>query len=351
MPNFDTGHYFLTTLAPIKNGTTPDKRGVSISFTQAVRIQLASLPTALQSPATEEIGINSPFARNRHTHLCRFMVLDDVVYNGRIAQDVIVSSLGGRNPIVPQEVDRLNCAYLMFVADIDAVMEDGAPLPATLSEAEQNKVRDAYALRLWETMELEIREIYDNCVGFENVQDADGFADYIRRCQVETTMPFNDYWLNAPKLKGLSVLAIAALVGIPVVVMLLGLIGWLFHMAQPPILGVFMNWTSGMTILGGLLSSLLAIAIAYAYVMWVGKRPMPPGEYADLPAVLKSLYLQQTFADFAVSAQGNSDAELHEAFGRYLQEHKPDDKSAPTQVPGVIAIDRNEAVLKTNSGT
>lgn len=350
MPNFDTGHYFLTTMAPIKNGTTLDDRNVSISHKQAVRTLLAILPTALQSPATERIGINSPFARNRRTHLCRFMVLDDVVYNGRMPQDVIVSSLAGGNPLVTQKVDRLNCAYLMFVADFDAVMEDGDPLPATLSEDEQNRVRDAYARRLWETMGPEIREIYDNCVGFETVRDAEGFADYIRRCQVETTMPFNDYWLNAPKLKGLSVPGIAALVGIPLVVMLLGLIGWLFHMAQPPLLGFFLNWTSGMTFLGGLLASLLAIAVAYAYAMWTGRQPMPPGEYADLPAVLKSLYLQQTFADFAIAAQGKSDAELHEAFGRYLQEHKPGDKSAPSQKPGVIGIDSRDAVVKASAG-
>jgi len=350
MPNFDTGHYFLTTLAPIKTGTTQDERDLNISYEQDVRTLLAILPTALQSPATEKIGINSPFARNRRTHLCRFVVLDDVVYNGRIRQDVLVSSLAGSDPLVPQKVDQLSNAYLMFVADFDAVMEDGDPLPSTLTEADQNRVRDAYCRRLWETMGKELSEIYDNCVGFDTVKTADDFADYIRRCQVETTMPFNDYWLNAPKLKSLSVPGILALVGIPLIVMLLGLIGWLLHMAQPPLLGFLVNWTSGMTFLGGLVASLLAIAIAYAYAMWTGRQPMPPGEYADLPAVLKSLYLQQTFADFAVAAQGKSDAELHEAFGRYLQEHKPGDKSAPSQKPGVIGIDSRDAVTKASAG-
>ena len=350
MPNFDTGHYFLTTLAPIKNGTALDDRGVCVSYAQRVRTLLAILPTALQSPATEKIGINSPFADNRRTHLCRFMVLDDAVYNGRNPKDAIATALVGKDPIIPQEVDRLNCPYLMFVADFDAVMEEGDPLPAALSEAEQDKVRDAYARRLWETMQSELCEIYSNCTGFETVKDADGFADYIRRCQVETTMPFNDYWLNPPKLNDLSIGRILALVGIPLLVLLLSVIGicpWFYDI---PVLGgvlrSLLGWTSWWTVLGGLLATALGIWLAYRYALKNGQLPMPPGEYADLPSVLKSLYLQQTFSEFAISAQGKSDAQLHEDFGAFLKKHKPEDKMAPSQAPGVISISRDKAIVK-----
>ncbi len=228
MPNFDTGHYFLTTLAPIKHGSASDERGVEVSHIERLRTTLAILPTALQSPATEQIGINSPFARDRHTHLCRFMVLDDVVYNGRPRSDAIVNALTGKDPLVPQKVDRLNCAYLMFAADFDAVKEEGDPLPETLTPAEQDAVRDAYARRLWQTMNLELREIYDNCVGFNEVSDADGFARYLGRCQVETTMPFNDYWIRPPKLHGLPVTGLIALVAVPALVTLIGFLWWLF---------------------------------------------------------------------------------------------------------------------------
>lgn len=338
MPNFDTGHYFLTTLAPIRNGRTVDERGVTVSYQQKVRTLLAILPTALQSPATVKIGINSPFADNLRTHLCRFMVLDDAIYNGRVPKDAIRTAVFGPDPIVPQEVDRLNCAYLMFAADFDAVMEEGDPLPATLSEADQDQVRDAYAGRLWETMESEIREIYGNCVGFEAVGDADGFADYIRRCQVETTMPFNDYWLKAPALNRLSIAGIAALVGIPVLAMLLGLAGWILHRETVPILDYLVGLSSGWTFVGGLVASIAAIWIAYRYAIRIGERPMPPGEYADLPSVLKSLYVQQHFSEFANGMQGKSDAQLHKAFGAFLKKHKPEDKMAPSQTPGVISV-------------
>ncbi len=346
MPNFDTGHLFLSTLAPIKTGTTLDNRGVSVSFEQKLRMALAILPTALQSPATEKIGINSPFARNLRTHLCRFMVLDDVIYNGRVGQNPIITAVKDQNPVDPQAVDRLNAPYLMFAADIDAVTEEGAPLPENLSKEEQDAVRDAYARTLWETMEPEIREIYGNCVGFDEVKDADGFADYLRRCQIETTMPFNDYWLKMPKFHTLPVTGLAALVLVPLAVTLLALAGWLFHTEYVPVLHWFLNWTSGWTFLVGLVVTALAVWAAYSYTINNGNKPLSPGQYADLPSVLKSLYLQQNFADFSVDMQGKSDIELHTAFGKFIDTHKPHNKMGPSQIPGVISIRRKKAISK-----
>ena len=43
--------------------------------------------------------------------------------------------------------------------------------------------------------------IFGHCVGFEGVATADDFHDYITRCQVETTMPFNDYWADGLKFR------------------------------------------------------------------------------------------------------------------------------------------------------
>ena len=346
MPNLDTGHYFLTTLAPIKTGTTLDDRGVSVSFEQKLRMTLATLPTALQSPATEKIQINSPFSRNLRTHLCRFIVLDDVIYNGRESQSAILASIKGSDPIVPQKVDRLNAAYLIFVADIDAVTEDGEALPDNLTEKQQHAVRDSYARKLWDTMEPEIREIYDNCFGFDQVKDANGFANYLRRCQIETTMPFNDYWLTAPKFHTLPVVGLGALVLIPLVTTLLALTGWILRTEYVPVLHWFLNWTPGWTLLGGLVLTGLAIWKALSYVLNNGNKPLPPGKYADLPAVLKSIYLQQNFADFVIDMQGKSDAQIHKAFGEFLDQHKPGDKFKPSQVPGVISMRLKNTISK-----
>ena len=60
MPDLDCGHIFLTTLAPIRTDAADGAAGAS--HRQKVRIALAKLPTALQSPATRtgtRIGIRS----------------------------------------------------------------------------------------------------------------------------------------------------------------------------------------------------------------------------------------------------------------------------------------------------
>ena len=322
MPTFDAGSLFLTFLTPIRLGSTRDLTGASVSFEQRLRIVLALLPTALQSPATQLIGENSPFARNRQTHLCRFMVLDDVVFNGRNPKNAIATSLAGEDPIFPQPVDKLTNAYLLFSADIDAVMDEGDPLPVTLDPARQARVRTAYLRRLWSTMEPELRSIYENCVGFDRVSDADSFARYMARCQIDTTMPFHDYWITPPDLPSLPTKRFIAAVAAPLA---LALLGW----------GA--GWWGGMAIWVGLLLTVAVIYLIYRYVLACGARPLPPEPRGSLPTVLKALYLQQAFADFVIDQQGAAPEDLHRAFGDFLTRHRPGDVMAPSQAPGVIS--------------
>ncbi len=338
MPNFDAGTYFLTSLAPIRAGAAEDEQGRPVSWQQRLREELARLPRADQSPATEG-GENSPFSRNLRTHLCRFVIIDDVVYNGRPPSTALGNSLRGVDPIEPEPVDRLNAAYLLFAAEFDAVTEEGAPLPTELTESAQDRVRDSYAKRLWETMEPELRRIYGCCVGFEDVEDADAFAKYIRRSQVETTMPFHDYWISAPSLPQLPVGAIAVAVGAPFVAFLLGLIGWIAGSETAWILGGWFGWDARSTTLIGLALTALAVAGAYRFVMRRGMKPFPPPEHGALPALLKSIYLQQHFTRFATDQQGASDEALHAAFGEFLETHRPHDLAGPTQPPGTISVD------------
>lgn len=338
MPTFDTGHLFLTFICPIRRGTTRDPFGAQVSHVQNLRTVLRLLPTALQSPATQDIGVNSPFTRSLQTHLCRFVVIDDVTYNGRDPRDAIVMSVRGQDPIHPQPVDKLNSAYLLFAADIDAVMQEGDPLPETLDADGQARCRDAWAARLWERMEPELRDVFDNCHGFDGVQSGEAFAAYLARCQIETTMPFNDYWIEAPALKSLPVKPMAAAILLPLAVTLLAFLGLIFGADEVPVISLLADWSPGVTTLIGLL---VTAAVAYGLIRYVqaeGQNPMPPAKYGDLPGVLKSLYLQQHFADFAVEAQGQSDEDLHAAFGAFLQAHRPGDRMAPTQSPGVISV-------------
>ena len=151
MPNFDGGHYFLTVLAPIRTDVLVPAGGVTCSPVSAVFHALATLPTALQSPVTQAIGINSPFSRNRRTHFARFAVLTDVVFNGRIGADSIHVAISGTNSTVAQPVDELNCPYLMFTADFDA------------RSGEESELR-SYLDELWRTMETELRDIFDACL-------------------------------------------------------------------------------------------------------------------------------------------------------------------------------------------
>lgn len=371
MPNFDAGSYFLTVLAPVKSGAVPaqvserqnswDSRFRSaikneleandtsqsgdapVSWRQRLRMVLATLPTASQSPATERMQQESPFARNRRNHLTRFVVIDDVVYNGRLGQKPIV--MGRSEPLVPQHVDKLASPYLLFVADIDATTLEGAPLPAELSEREQADVRDSYLRDLWTTAPEEMRAVFENCQGFEDINSADDFAAYIAKCQIETTMPFHDYWIEPPALKVLPIKLLVLIAALPLLLLAVGLV-WSFGGA---FLNVFVepNWnldTPFWMAAVGLIASAVTLFAIFKYVLRFGSNPFAPPKHGDLPSVLKSLYLQQKFSDFVITNQPADAQALHERFGAFLKEHQPANKDAPSQKPGVISSSAHGAV-------
>ncbi|WP_299908946.1 hypothetical protein [uncultured Paracoccus sp.] len=332
MADLDSGHIFLTTLAPIK-GVNSDS-GTGISHEQRVRIALAQLPTALQSPATQGIGINSPLARNRRTHLARMFVLSDIVYNGRNPQNPLVATAKGIDPVDPLPIDQLSTAYLVFCADVDAIMNDGDPLPHNLTKAQQKAVRASYARKLWDTMGDELQNIYQNCVGFEGVKTADDFAAYLDKCHVETTMPFHDYYLDLPKFNQLNTKLLLGAVLVPAAIAVLSLLLRIFGMLHLPMLGFSTFWTF---VIAAVVTAVVAL-LAIGYALRNGAKPLAPAKHDDLPSVLKGLYVQQTFSDFVIDHQASEPDELHRAFGDYLARHRPENKMSPTQTPGVISI-------------
>jgi hypothetical protein len=314
MPNFDGGHYFLTALIPIVQDTLVEQDGMKHSPIQLVRSALSTLPTSLQTPVTERMGLNSPFARTRRTHLARFVVIDQAMYNGRDPKDAIKVHILKQNPVVPQPQDSLSCPFLLFVADFDAASGDAAELTS-------------YLTGLWSSMEAELRAFLQYCVAFDRVKDAASFARYIERCQIETTMPFNDYWTIAPPLKSLTKMLLT-LVGVSTVIG--GGLGWVLASGGAWLGTLF-------AILAGLLVGFAVGAfVFYRIVMAYGKRPFPPAPNSDLPSVLKALYLQQRFTQLVIDTQGKSDEDLYHAFGAFVATHRPADTAAPTQTPGVI---------------
>jgi hypothetical protein len=332
MPTFDGGHYFLTVLIPISTAHVREGNDVT-SPVHALRKRLDMLPTAAETPARG--GGKSPFARNTRNHFARLVIIDDVAYNGRSQRNTLADALAETVLTVAQPQDHLRCPFLLFSADFDA---------ASGSNAE----RDTYLVELWHTMGEELGGILIFCEGFkERVKDAASFAAYIAECQLETTMSFNDYYIDPPNLpawpfdmfKWAVIVSGAALLAGVAATLLLLLVGLFTFSLQ--------HWLSGALALSiiALVVVLLIFVAGYVSVMAAGRKPFPAAPYANLPTVLKALHLQRAFTRFAIDSQmqaAGSDAasaqQLYDGFAAFLAANNPDDLQAPTQPPGVIGI-------------
>lgn len=318
MPNLDAGHYFFTALVPVCNEGIVQHEPVAgaaktmkSSPIHLVREALETLPTALQSHATEATGIQSPFARSLRTHFARFLVLDRPNYNGRDPENALIENLAGTDLLAPQPQDALSCPYLIVMIDFDPVAPDGAGEPR------------AYLEDLWRVMAVELTAVFQYCYGFPGVADAKGFADFLLPCQIETVMPFNDYWTGAPPLTSPSLiwLAAPAVAGFVLPFVAHFALGW---------------WSLGLTVLIALALLIVGVLLSYSYVMWKGNQPYPGNPDATLPHILKGLYLQQAFTRFAVRNQADTLEARGAAFRDFLTAHRPADLVSPTQPPGVI---------------
>jgi hypothetical protein len=152
MPNEAGRAYGLSTLCPIKHGAEAPRSGKSArSYAAMTRDYLQDL---------EELA-RSPMAQVPNTYLCRFLVLDNVAYQGK-----------------PAKLDQLQSSYLIFVADLHAGNNS-------------DKGLTRYLEGMWQHAEPTVRGAWAHCVGFERVNSARDFAKYIKRCQVTTTLYFN----------------------------------------------------------------------------------------------------------------------------------------------------------------
>lgn len=297
MPDLDGGHYFLNVLAPVRTGSSIDPvTQASRSHRHLLAQHLALLPTGRQTSASPPGAKPSPFSRNTLNHLTRFVIIDGPAYNGRESGNTLAALVRGVDPLVAQPVDVLTTPFLLFAADVDAQGIDG---PAALRR---------YAETLWTTMRGEIDTIFGHCIGFDGIADAAAFHAYLVRCQIETTMPFNDYWadgLVAPPAPMGAVKVIAA-VGVAVAVYAIVTRGW---------------W--GVALAAGIVALLLYGVWRY-FLGW-GAKPFPTAPDSDLPSVLKALFLQAAFARFAIDAQGIDDAALYARFGGFLAATRPAD--------------------------
>jgi len=320
MPTFDGGHCFLTTLIPIETADVVDRGGWKSSHVQMAREALAVLPTAHQSAVTETLACNSPFAKCTKTHFARLVVLDDVIYNGRMPTSALLDQ---SDRTIPQAIDHLPWPYLIFTADFDA------------PEGTDAELRD-WLENVWTKMSADLEPVFRHCFEFgRKVASARDFADYVLACQVETTMPFNDYWHVSPPLPSLTM---PALIGVgagswlltgAILYAVLYALGW----------AVAFGWSWGFVVQALLLAVLAAapaLYILYRLIMARGLKRFPMAPNSDLPSVLKALYLQRQLIPFVVRMQGESDQALYDAFGKFLDTVQVGNVAAPTQSPGVI---------------
>jgi hypothetical protein len=347
MPNFDAGHYFLTVLLPIDNRALVRDDKTFTSPVRIVRRALSVLPKARQSPSTEKTGakhnLNSPFARSLRTHVVRFVVIDDVIFNGRDPTDALRVALNEKklDPTIAKAYDQLRCPYLLFVVDFDGDSGDPSELESYLKE-------------LWELMPAELTSVFERCYKFDGVKTGQQFADFVKLGQIETTMPFNDYWVPDPTLSSLpsprmertlTALSKATLGAVLLGVSALGL--WMLFLAINRVtdsdlirslvdhIATATGWIWLIVALG-IIVILIAGAVLYRQVVTSGTKPFPAGNRSDLKSILKALYLQQRFQDFAIAAQGQPPSVLHQMFRTFLDEHKPSNISTPTQPAGVV---------------
>lgn len=343
MPDVDGGHLFLTVLAPVRTDPITDKTpGRSYSHIAQLAQKLALIRTGKQTAASPTDAEPSPFSRNTLNHLARFVLIRGPNYNGRDNQDALLARLKGIDPHVAQPVDGFDNSYLVFAADVDAPGDEATALRA-------------YTDALWHGMADDLLAIFGHCTGFEAVTDAATFNTYIRQCQVETTMPFNDYWAHdelRPKPEkeggfdwfGLVKLAIRSLGWISLGWLLALVIGIICAQFWPEAL-VLRHLQSIVLRVGFFLLIILAgvAVIVIAALLWIrhkARKPFPTAPNSDLPSVLKALFVQQHFTDMMIEAQGISADALHARFGAFLSATRPGELAGPTQPPGEIRAPR-----------
>lgn len=323
MPTFDSGRCFLTALLPIKTSEVVDQDGLRSSPVHMVRDALAILPTARQSPVTESLPVTAPFAKCTKTHFARFAIIDDVIFNGRLPSNAIIDRLRDMDRTIPLASDELPGPYLLMVVDFDAPQGSEAELRAYLKD-------------MWTQMGPELAPVFRHCFGYDQkAVHADGFADFIIGCQLETTMPFNDYWPGVPPLTPISKPLLIGNFLVPALVVGAGLYWALGAMGL--IAGRHTPWLyCAEILLIALLGIGVGLCVVYRMVMARGEQPFPMAPNSDLPSVLKGLYLQRELIAFAIANQGKPATELTQAFGAFLQKNQVGNVDNPTQQPGTI---------------
>jgi hypothetical protein len=140
MANQNGNMYGLTILSPII-----DDPKIKISHDAALRMYLQNMHRHERSP----------FAKVSGTHICRLVVMDDVVFVGH-----------------PAKEEHLASKYLVFNSNLYGGL-------------------DAYLEEMARKMPEVVDDIWSHCIGYPGT-DPKAFAAYMKKCQIETTFYFAD---------------------------------------------------------------------------------------------------------------------------------------------------------------
>jgi hypothetical protein len=147
MSNTSGKAYALTTLCPITNGAILDDRGNETeAHDKVVRRLLQDIP----------LNEGSFFTDVENTYFARLFILNDVFFQQ-----------GNEH-----EQDHLKSKYLCFNSNFHGNLE-------------------SYLEGMWNNCEAQVRNIWQHCVGFGRVNSAHEFVNYIKACQIKTTLFFN----------------------------------------------------------------------------------------------------------------------------------------------------------------
>lgn len=163
MANVSGNAYGLSVLSPIRPGHIK-----GVSYADQIRNTLEDW----------NLRENSPMVEVPNTYLCRYFILDDVYvesYPGGGALDTLadfkpIESDDTRRAAMPKQ-DHLKSRYLVFTCNLHGDL-------------------DVYLKGMYDSIRDDVESIWQYCWGFDQVKDAEGFAAYIKKCQLTTSLFF-----------------------------------------------------------------------------------------------------------------------------------------------------------------
>ena len=385
MPSHEAGFYQLTALLPIKTGlytnlacqeNVSDPCDATQSYAHHLKDYLNQLSDSFLKnidPPVSELDNLHLFDHTRCTHFARFVVVDQLFYNGRRRNDSLIDFLrtlvAGKDLLSEKDrIDALESPYLLIAIDFDCHPSSTSCVQDYLSE-------------LWPYARKELTKIFHHCEGFSlpsPPQDQRILEAHTQYChayhsverlllshEVETTYPFSAYFWVADKVQrwnpstdqlspsefknrwGLIIVGILPFILVVMALLVLAIcfVSLIFNLlydtalSQVNLSDVYQALNPLELIgFGGLaIASVVLFMFAWRYFINSANMPLSQIDGVDLKSIAKSLYLQEKFlemyGDWQESDRFNK-GRIRQRFASFLDDHKPSDIHSPSLQPG-----------------